>query len=316
MRRLLRWSLAFVGLCFVLIGLLMSTAYPYLAVHRPLHVPVVVVEGWMPDEALEEAYAQYRRQGGEQLIVTGTVQALNALLQRGDSLKLPLAEGTGTVRLVVAGLSGTPFQVLLGTDTLLSSIATDDGQRLKYTVEGREGPLTVVAADTGRGTDPVLYVWRVTMDRREMHGLGLQALRVRGGIQDTLPRISFAERAETFMREQGARSEELVALAAEASTGGRTRATARKCRELLLERGIDRVDVITQSVHARRTWRHYKRALKGVAEVGIHSLPEPALPPDGWWRTKIGWAKVLKELIGMQQFVGDDDEGTFEGHAR
>ena len=87
-------------------------------------------------------------------------------------------------------------------------------------------------------------------------------------------------------------------------------------RAVMDERGIDRVDVITQSVHARRTWRHYKRALKGVAEVGIHSLPEPALPPDGWWRTKIGWAKVLKELIGMQQFVGDDDEGTFEGHAR
>lgn len=46
-------------------------AYPFLAVNAPLRDGVLVVEGWLPDYALEEALAEFKRHPFERLYVTG-----------------------------------------------------------------------------------------------------------------------------------------------------------------------------------------------------------------------------------------------------
>ena len=46
-------------------------AYPFLAVNAPAHDGALVAEGWLPDYALEEAMAEFKRHPYEKLYVTG-----------------------------------------------------------------------------------------------------------------------------------------------------------------------------------------------------------------------------------------------------
>jgi hypothetical protein len=46
-------------------------AYSFLAVNDPVHNGVLVVEGWLPDYALQEAITQFRRDHYHKIFVTG-----------------------------------------------------------------------------------------------------------------------------------------------------------------------------------------------------------------------------------------------------
>jgi len=45
--------------------------HPFLAVSAPVSTKVLVVEGWLPDYALEEAFVEYRRNGYDRIYTTG-----------------------------------------------------------------------------------------------------------------------------------------------------------------------------------------------------------------------------------------------------
>jgi uncharacterized SAM-binding protein YcdF (DUF218 family) len=55
--------------------------HPFLAVSDPVPTKVLVVEGWLPDYALEEALAEYRRKGYDRIYTTG------GPLEQGSYLK-------------------------------------------------------------------------------------------------------------------------------------------------------------------------------------------------------------------------------------
>ena len=57
--------------CAALIVLIVRRAYPFLAVNDPVYNGALVVEGWMPDYALQQAITEFRRDHYSRLFVTG-----------------------------------------------------------------------------------------------------------------------------------------------------------------------------------------------------------------------------------------------------
>ncbi len=47
------------------------TVHPFLAVHRPVEARYLVVEGWLPDYAIEAAYREFQEGGYERIFTTG-----------------------------------------------------------------------------------------------------------------------------------------------------------------------------------------------------------------------------------------------------
>jgi len=66
-----RGWLAFVGLTAGGMFLVLSQLYPFLAVTQPVPADVLVVEGWAPDEVLDQAIQEYRRGAYREFIATG-----------------------------------------------------------------------------------------------------------------------------------------------------------------------------------------------------------------------------------------------------
>ncbi len=55
----------------LLLGIGAATVHPFLAVTNPVQAEILVVEGWLPDYALEKAKIEFERQHYRKLYVTG-----------------------------------------------------------------------------------------------------------------------------------------------------------------------------------------------------------------------------------------------------
>ena len=71
------WVITWQGWIIIVISLITSTIliigniYPFLAVNAPVKADVLVVEGWLPDYAVDSAIAEFKKGGYSKLITTG-----------------------------------------------------------------------------------------------------------------------------------------------------------------------------------------------------------------------------------------------------
>jgi hypothetical protein len=64
------WVIASTGL-IILMLLILTNIHPFLAVNAPIKADILVVEGWLPDYAIESAIAEFKKGEYSQLITTG-----------------------------------------------------------------------------------------------------------------------------------------------------------------------------------------------------------------------------------------------------
>ncbi|MEG4810459.1 YdcF family protein [Microcoleus sp. F8-D3] len=64
------WVIASTGL-IILMLLIITSLHPFLAVNAPIKADILVVEGWLPDYAIESAIAEFKKGEYSQLITTG-----------------------------------------------------------------------------------------------------------------------------------------------------------------------------------------------------------------------------------------------------
>ncbi len=57
-------------------------------------------------------------------------------------------------------------------------------------------------------------------------------------------------------------------------------------------------NLLSESVHARRSWMLFKRALAGKLDLGVISVPSTDYDADRWWTGSEGFKRVLFEAIG------------------
>lgn len=73
-----QWTLTVEGWIVILISIMgllaiaIANIYPFLSVNQPIAADVLVVEGWMPDYAVEDAMGEFKTGDYRHLIATGT----------------------------------------------------------------------------------------------------------------------------------------------------------------------------------------------------------------------------------------------------
>lgn len=65
------WVIATIGLIIATM-LIVKNIHPFLAVSSPVKADILVVEGWLPDYAIESAIAEFKKGKYRQLITTGS----------------------------------------------------------------------------------------------------------------------------------------------------------------------------------------------------------------------------------------------------
>jgi hypothetical protein len=295
---------ALIGFVLLVVVLIIGAwrVHPYLSETRPSGGPDVVVEGWLPIDLYPAAAARIIQGGYTRIHVTGTERLFAYFLQQDESIQLDLpAASTGELLVNVSGIDGARFLVLADTDTLMDRLVSGTPTDLRTHLPAGKRTLTVKSLhprelDAGTAN---LFVKELRINGRNAHGLcrRLRYHRADGRIGGGFP--TFAEWGVEQLERAGIPADRLVAVPAWDVQGSRTLANAKAFGTYAQREGITSVDVLSLGVHARRSRGTYQKACGAGVTVGVVSLPDPATPADGWWRSSLGIVRVLKEVFGL-----------------
>jgi uncharacterized SAM-binding protein YcdF (DUF218 family) len=75
---------------------------------------------------------------------------------------------------------------------------------------------------------------------------------------------------------------------------------------------VTAINVVSEDVHARRTWLLFQRAFGAEVKVGIIAIPNPDYQPKRWWRYSEGVREILGESIayGYAKFIFSPEKAT------
>jgi hypothetical protein len=96
----------------------------------------------------------------------------------------------------------------------------------------------------------------------------------------------------------GLKSTNIIKVPSPKSQKDRTYHSALKVREYLLtDTRFRSIDLLSDSVHSRRSWYLYRRACEPEIKVGVISAKNPEFDAAHWWRSSNGVRIVLNESI-------------------
>lgn len=311
MRRAVRWAKRTMLATAVLALLLILFAHRWFAVTRPSGARDLVVEGWLYAGGCDSVAAWYRHGGYERVYTTGTLRPFSYHLRHGDTLSVrfdPPASGHASLR-----IDGLPQAIAFITADGMDTIeAAPSAGAIALELDGC-AMLRVVASSANPPPDgqPVIFAGHLEVEGVNAHALSTIAIEhADGRTEDGWP--SFAHEAAACLMAAGIPAASITTIPAAAGNGGRTWSNAHAFARFAQENSIRSFDVATMGVHARRTWRMYRKAMGGDEGIGVRSIHDPWCARGRWWRNPFGWILVLKEVIAIPApaLIGEEERRT------
>lgn len=303
-----RWGKRALIALAVLWLLLVLFAHRWFAISRPSGVRDLVVEGWLYAGGCDTIAAWFKSGAYERIYTTGTIRPFTYYLRNGDTLIIefePLESGIATLR--IDGLPSASASILIDDADTIAAPPSADG--LRFALRSCERiRITAASNDPPADGQAVIFVGHLAIDGVNAHARAshIRVHRANGDVEDGS--FSFAHEARACLIAAGIPEARVTPVPASAERGGRTWSNARAFAQFASANSIDHFDVATMGVHARRTWRLYRKAMGSSEGIGIRSIHDPWCPRGHWWIQPFGWILVLKEVVAIPAPTIIDDE--------
>ncbi len=111
---------------------------------------------------------------------------------------------------------------------------------------------------------------------------------------------NYATMTRSVFLRRGWKESQVIAVPCGRAVRDRTYTSALALKEWLIrhsESGIHSINVMSNGVHSRRTWLLYRKALEGVANVGVIASRDISFDPKHWWRSSDGVRATIDETV-------------------
>ena len=287
-----------------ILACILAVAHPYLAITRMSGGDVLVVEGWLPPEQLKQAVDIVRKGHYSHMYTTGSVRPSSYYLRLHEALELHTSvQRSVTLKLNVSGTTGAGFILVADSSVLLTEQVQAQGNGYEVIIPAGTKRIRVVATNQ-RAMDlneNCIFVKRVVLDGKDVHRLSdsLFIADRNGRLQDSWP--TYAHEARARLIALGIPAEQVTAVPSWGRPDSRSWANANYFHVQAQKDGIKAFDIVTLGVHARRSLQLFQSACGDQVKVGVIALPDPLCPRRGWWRTTVGWYRMLKEIVGSPE---------------
>lgn len=294
-----RWIRRMLLLGAALLLLLVLFAHRWFAVSRPSGSTDLVVEGWLYAGGCDTVAAWYRNGTYARFYTTGTARPFTYHLRQGDTLRIDLDEPLqGEASLRIDGLPRASARIRFDGDPAVEADPSTQPLRLALP-PCRRIRIAASSSDPPPDGQAILFIGHLAINGVNAHELKARVgiRRATGAWEEGWP--SFAHEARSCLIAAGIPPERVTAVPAERAQGGRTWSNARAFVRYAAAHGITGFDVATMGVHARRTWRTYRKAAGHADGIGVRSIHDPWCARGRWWRQPFGWILVLKEVAAI-----------------
>jgi hypothetical protein len=313
-------SLIFAILCsgVILAKPIFKVLANYLSKSEKVHANILLVEGWLPPDAIEQAYKEYSSNGYQYIITTGIRSSEYCGIYMNGYLIFNLhqpeirteARVKHRIEMLAYSELGKPNQAHCNfyiNDSLVGDFYAEN-EIGKYQVDW-EGKLSTVDSvmiqfdndSTGDFGDRNLFVKEIIIDDsitipyHNNSKIDLWDIGGWGKISNDYN--SFAQLARNTFLSMGADSSVIIAVPGKRVTLNRTLSSALAFRDWLKTSNFEvkGINIVSEGTHARRTWMTYEKILKPSYNIGIISLPDHHAESSRKYRL----FKTVRELIGI-----------------
>lgn len=306
----------FVGMIVVFVYLKPGSVINFLYVNKPVEPDIMVVEGWISDQALQGALESFRKQGYSHIVTTGgpldsfIMLAVNGYIEFNPEPILSEPGDSITLRLSGSPAKGIyPHYILYINGIEVSSGTAGEGWE-DYTIvpSPRDSMITSIQIvfnndEHALGEDRNLYVESVMLGKQlilaRSNGTKVYAGRLENPFFLYRTDVySYAEQCREKLLAAGIYSDSISSVPAPSIEINRTYISALAIARWVDEEGYSThfFNIYSEGVHARRTWFLYKYALrKRAGAVGILSnsnIEHLAMDP------KLLRGTIIRELEG------------------
>ena len=292
----------------------------FLAKNNQVDANILVLEGWLPDPAIEMAYDEIHSGAYDLIVPTGIKSsdldfcmiAMNGYLifYTRPYLKINNESSRHRIEIVAHSKLGGKYNAhfnLYVNDSLIADFSADEKPR-KYGITWNRslGEIDSISAQftndyLDEGGDRNLYIKEIIIDNdivipyqfNSVFDIGLL------GGKDRIVNnyTSHPEIIRNKLIASGIDSSKIIAVTGRKTTINRTLTGALAFRDWLKTSGqkVDGINIITMGIHARRTWLTYKKVLDKSCRVGIISLPDTSISS----REKTGFLRSLAETLDL-----------------
>jgi len=315
-----RWKhwLMRAALAWLLYVLLVSIVlHPYWAVTRTSGGHTLVVEGWMHDWGLKNAADLFNTSGYDRIVVTGVRRPFAYYLHPGDTLELVFdGARSGNLELQIAGLPGSRWSLHTEAGSLIEGEASSNVVAQKADLPSTHAIRLVADGVPSPESAPSIFIAAMRINGINAHEQGSLVAILRGDGSQEPGTPTYAHQGARLLVENGVPETAIIVLPTWEVERSKTFSGGRDMAQWAQLHGVERYDVATLAVHARRTWKMHRLAHGGAEGVGIVALDDPWCRRWSWWGNYYGWYQVLKESIALpapwlvDRFNGSEEEET------
>ena len=321
-RKIFRSWRTVVALFLVVLALsYVGFAYGFFSESHPVSAEILVVEGWLPEDALDQACDEFIRNKYKLLITTGFPFTKGVKMSSDGmfvfDLKNSIKPSPDHMYEISVKTRGTRaigeyahFCMLADSVPLGQAFSKRRVQDYTYTVHQNSPPgLIQVTFDNdavSKNDDRNLYVYSVSINAQTFlandstvthygwNGSGYEFRRKLA--------VGGAGIIANYIISKGVSDSAVVAVETSDKKWSKTYTTALDVRQWLasnLPEPGHSINVFSQGPHARRTWISYRKAFNGSASIGIIACENEEIRTDNWWKTIKGWRLLLYETMGI-----------------
>lgn len=299
----------------VLLGLLLLAGislHPYLAVTAPVDGTAVAVEGWMPEALIPEVVREIEERGYEHVYTTGTTRPFSYHLYTSDRLVVRWdTPVSGELSLKVAGLNEAAYLLLADGDTLLSNTVAPRSEwafvSLKHVHYLEVVPQYAELQPSG---SPVVFIKYMLLNGKNVHTTTQTCGIVHTDGSYTPGTITHADHCAHLLQREGIPQERITVVRGSELSKSRTMANAEGFAIQAGADGLQAVNIISLGVHARRSRKMFRKACDPGMSIGIIALHDPEASSNNWFKHRMGWLRVMKELGGLPASSFFDAQGS------
>lgn len=291
----------------------------YLSKSEKVKANILVVEGWLPENALRMAYEEFKKNGYEYIITTGLKNSTNyfELYGNGFLIFYPNSRFSGIKEDVNHSIEVAAYSELGGENRAHFNVYLNDLLVANFYAAKRKGKYIInwkgrldmidsimVQFDNdnwGKFGDRNLYIKEINIDHKitfpYLHN-SLYAVFNHGKEERVKNNFnSNAELARNRLISMGINPSQIIATQGETSVVNRTLTSALAFRDWLKQTNSDisGINIVSMGAHARRTWMIYNRILKEKYPIGIISLPDYIYTQSRIYRL----LKNIRETFGI-----------------
>jgi hypothetical protein len=291
----------------------------YLSKSEQVKANILIVEGWLPDYAINMSYKEFKNNKYDYVITTGlkTPQDYFGLYSNGFLIFYTKNKFSGNSKYGQHLIEVDAYSELEGencahinlfvNDSLIVDYLTDK-QKRKYPIKWT-GSLSDIDSimveftndNYGDFGDRNLFIKEIIVDHNIIIPFQNNTIYDVGDLDGKYRVVnnfySDAELARNSLLSIGIDSSQIITIPGERVRINRTLTSALAFRDWLKTSKIDikGINIISMGTHARRTWMTYNKILKEKYDIGIISLPDNISKNSSLRKT----FRTIRETLGI-----------------